>query len=1339
MSASAARPALLDYARRQLPRVLTQMDRDPDSPTFGCFDRNYWHYKVRDFPSSILQQGAFAIEALRCGWLEGAGGETGAAIAASWCVAAVNALGRQVGRRGGVDEYYPGERSFPAAAFGLWTAARLSAGWRVEAPPLHAQIDWEPLARLARGLAARSETAAANQQAAALAGLSLAAGLDELRAAAGDVGPHAARFFAAQHAEGWFPEYGGPDFGYLTVTLDALADLHDATGDPRALAAADRAIDFLAAMVGADGRLPSTLNSRNTDYVVPYGLARAAARSPRAAWLVETLFAGAADPGHFLWATDDRYHAHYVYASCVRALPHLERMLAPEPPPQAPRPLWLPGCGHLVHHARDGEWTAYVAARKGGVVRIHRRDDPPVRDDGWRIGAEGRGRLFWTTSWWSDAWQIEREADEVTIRGRCHEADYLVPHPWRHALLRVAARLLGPRLLPWLRRRMIFRPGAGTGPPFERRIEIADAGVAVRDWIEGAAHLAPHRAPRQNLRHVASADSFSAEELAPLIAGPGARDAGGTFLAGWTWSPGSGGERSGAEPPPAERTAGQVAAGERHPPFFSYLILFFVLSLAATLFAYGISWGLPSARGWAGDEILPETVNEALHRGFAAGWHEKYPPLHYYLLALVQAPLRALWRGALSWREVNHLLMLAGRWLSVALSLGTVYLTYRAGREVSGHRGAVLAALIVVFTPPLVYFAKTANVEAPMLFWLALALWLFLRVFRRHRPRDWVLLAVAATLAVATKDQAYGFFVLAPLALLPSLAAHRRARGLPAGARTLLDRRPWLALAAGLLAFTLAFNLPGNWRGFRAHVRTLAGPGAAAGEAREYAPDLEGQLQNLRQNVRHLAFCLGWPLFGVCLAGVARALRRRREPRSRRLLALQLLGFSYYAAFLAPILFSRDRYSLPLVLPLALAGGRLLGDLLAPGRRLRLAAAAVLAALSGWSGLRALAVDLRMANDSRYAAEAWLAAHGAPPRRALAVGRPRHVPRIRRLDWEKVHPGEGRRLARRHPDFVVINVTDLRTPRERRIHERLLSGELGYRRAASCHWTSPWDRLETRGSLTTLDLVNPRLEIFAWGAGVSEEQPLDGSLDGPCRGARVRGVADRTPDDDVVGTREEGLLDRHHALLVVARAVLRGPDAGRHDQQPLAQLLAQPPRLASRGDDAVAAERERAPGAREDQRLDVQRVAHGAEVGVVEARQHRHRQDLEVVALGAQRGLEDRVVAVHRGEGEAAAAQPPDRRADGRRHVVELEVGEDLVAALAQPVGEREGLAAHEQLEAELVEADRVAQRLDQPPRRRRRRHVESDDQPLLGRDLPGREEARLRRGHGAEGTTRPA
>lgn len=536
-------PGLRAYALRQLPRVLTQMDRDPGSPTFGGFDRDYWHYKIRDFPSAILQQGVFTLEALRTGRLrptEPAAPDP--AVLERWCVGAVNALARQVDRAGGVDEYYPFERSYPAAAFALWAAARVMVGWREPASHLLAAVRREPLARLAAGLARRREERAMNQQAAAVAALALAERLG--LAPEGTAAPHADRLFAAQHTEGWFEEYGGPDFGYLTVTLDALADYHDATGDPRALAAADRAVDFLASLVGADGRLPSTLNSRNTDYVVPYGLCRSAARNRRASWLLHTLFRGAGEPGHFLWATDDRYHSHYVYASCVRCLEHLGGLAEPEPPPEPPE-VRYPGCGHWARWAGDRSWTAYVAAGKGGLVRIHRRDGPPVVDHGWRLREERPGGRLWASNWWEPgSWSVDWRDGGVRVRGACRWVGYTASTPGRHLALRLAARLLGDRLVPILKRLMIFRPGGGGGPAFERTVQVGDAGVEVRDRLAVPEGVRADRSPRQNLRHVASADSFSPEELLPAVPSVPERDSAGALRAGWRWDP-AGGARQG--------------------------------------------------------------------------------------------------------------------------------------------------------------------------------------------------------------------------------------------------------------------------------------------------------------------------------------------------------------------------------------------------------------------------------------------------------------------------------------------------------------------------------------------------------------------------------------------------------------------------------------------------------------------------------------------------------------------------------------------------------------------------------------------------------------------------
>ncbi len=503
------------YARAHARRVLTQMDRDPHSPTYGCFDRAYWHYKTTDFASGVLQQGAELVEALRAGVIEIEGVPKRDAWE-GWAVAAVNALSRQAGRSGVVDEYYPHEDSYPAAAFGLWTAVRLLRRWRADCPHLLKKVEWSRLRGALLRLARRSETEAANQYAAGLAALALATGVEAFKETGRFVEAHATRLLALQHPEGWFPEYGGPDTGYLTVTIDALTDYLDATEDCRAGVAIERAVRFLAQLVGPDGELPWTLNSRNTNYVLPYGLVRAAQKNPTAAWLVETLFDGIDRPSHWIWSADDRYQCHYVLASVLRSLPHLSQMAKPEPPQPAER-VWLDGCGYFILRSPNGRQALYVATQKGGSLRLHTQGAPARFDHGWRIR---RRSGYWVTDWWSPHWRASVGENGLWVIGRTQGCRFRRNAPWRQIWLRLAARLLGRRLAPLLKR-LLIRPGRARGPLFERQIQWSRTGFEVGDCFYRA--KSPRMpAPRQNLRHVASAGWFHPEELSrPLNDGRG--------------------------------------------------------------------------------------------------------------------------------------------------------------------------------------------------------------------------------------------------------------------------------------------------------------------------------------------------------------------------------------------------------------------------------------------------------------------------------------------------------------------------------------------------------------------------------------------------------------------------------------------------------------------------------------------------------------------------------------------------------------------------------------------------------------------------------------------------
>jgi hypothetical protein len=503
-----------------------------------------------------------------------------------------------------------------------------------------------------------------------------------------------------------------------------------------------------------------------------------------------------------------------------------------------------------------------------------------------------------------------------------------------------------------------------------------------------------------------------------------------------------------------------------------------VLAAALVLGAWGLRWGLPSEYGWAPDELLPQDVDAAASQRFAHGWHSKYPPLHFALLAAAGAPARMaahlLHRDA-AW--IHDARMTAGRGLSLALALGVLVVVARCGREIGDPLAGVLAAALLAGSVPFVYYAKTANLDVPYLFWFALSLLFFLRALRRAWTRDFVLFALAAAAAVATKDQAFALYVLAVPVLGWEVLARRRGDGW----RGLGDRRIAALLGVGGLAYLLLAGAAVNPGGWLAHVRLIMGPASAS--FRMFDRGLRGQAELAWQAGRHLVFVLGWPALLACLAGLAIAARDRAE---RRPLVLTLvLVVSYVLFFLGVVLYVYDRFLLPVAVVLALFGGLVLAAAMrTPSAWTRILAGAVLA----FGAARSASIDVLLDHDSRYAVEDWLRREVGPTPLVAAVGPLEYLPRLEGLRWRRLGPAASR-LAQVAPDVVVVNADYARRAAEgsgeQAFHAALDDGSLGYR-VALRHRASPrvlldMDALRSEGVdriWSNLDKVDPEIVVY---------------------------------------------------------------------------------------------------------------------------------------------------------------------------------------------------------------------------------------------------------------------
>lgn len=50
------RDLFAELAMSYVPHLAGLVDRNPYSRTYGCFDREYWHYRTRDFACGMSQE-----------------------------------------------------------------------------------------------------------------------------------------------------------------------------------------------------------------------------------------------------------------------------------------------------------------------------------------------------------------------------------------------------------------------------------------------------------------------------------------------------------------------------------------------------------------------------------------------------------------------------------------------------------------------------------------------------------------------------------------------------------------------------------------------------------------------------------------------------------------------------------------------------------------------------------------------------------------------------------------------------------------------------------------------------------------------------------------------------------------------------------------------------------------------------------------------------------------------------------------------------------------------------------------------------------------------------------
>lgn len=255
---------------RQLPRLLSRMDREPSSRTYGACDRTYWGWKFTDFPGARFQEALYALAWMYTRPFPG-NRMHGHPSVREWIISGFRYWQTLQHADGSFDEAYPYERSLAATAF---TGFYLGEAYLLLGDTLPAELrdTLRTTFRAAGDWLCHNDEhhgVLSNHLAAAAAALTVIARIDGQPRYSTRAGHFVRRIMGRQSAEGWYEEYGGADFGYQTHGSFYLARVWQLSGDSEILDSLKRSVVFLSYFVHPNGTLGGEYGSRNTTFFFP--------------------------------------------------------------------------------------------------------------------------------------------------------------------------------------------------------------------------------------------------------------------------------------------------------------------------------------------------------------------------------------------------------------------------------------------------------------------------------------------------------------------------------------------------------------------------------------------------------------------------------------------------------------------------------------------------------------------------------------------------------------------------------------------------------------------------------------------------------------------------------------------------------------------------------------------------------------------------------------------------------------------------------------------------------------------------------------------------------------
>ncbi|MBW2989709.1 hypothetical protein KY358_05335 [Candidatus Woesearchaeota archaeon] len=425
----------LEIALSRIPCLLSLQDKNPFSPTYGSFDREYWQYKKVDTPYASVQGAVFSLALLYKNKLQDNPYYKNKRVL-EWAIAGLKFLPKIQKRNGSFDEYYPNEKSYIGTALTLYPCAEAFNLIKDEIEEKDKKTIISSLKKAAYFLAENTEPLVINQE--MMAALSIYCVNQTLKKEKLKKSFEKKLSFVlkSQTKEGWFPEYEGCDVGYLSYTIDFLATYFKKSKDKRVIEPLNKAIEFISYLIHPNGTAGGEYTARNTEYLVPHGFEITGNLNPLSKSIAEFI-AKSLDRDNMTSPKnmDNRYTPLYVHQYIQTFLEHTKNTeKKPLPFERGEFTKYFRDAGILI--TKRGKKYIIIGAKKGGVIRVYDLKNNEIEFSSCGYIIKNKNRVS-SSTYLDNKREITIKENRIIIKGMFYDVVWIKSSPLKHISLRI--------------------------------------------------------------------------------------------------------------------------------------------------------------------------------------------------------------------------------------------------------------------------------------------------------------------------------------------------------------------------------------------------------------------------------------------------------------------------------------------------------------------------------------------------------------------------------------------------------------------------------------------------------------------------------------------------------------------------------------------------------------------------------------------------------------------------------------------------------------------------------------------------------------------------------------